>query len=351
MPSFLRFVPRVPEAGLARLLLGAPGSGAGPAAGGAPIAPVPAVPPSPAAPDARPGPSGREAPEQRAPDARSRAAGRPAGTVDSAAAATSPPQAHAAHAQDLARAISVADQLALFERALRRPRETAARERTHRHAEVAKRLLARFVDVEQRDPVRLLRALVAAAGREPQDRAASASTSTPSSSAHGSHRGPGQPAAGSPAEAAARAAHALGAEDLANLARRDAGEPELLAFAVPDGDRLATVYVRDEGRRGPRTSRPGDARHLSLGLELSRLGPVRVDLWFSGPDVRLRIGFAERAALDVATARRGVLDGALAALGLDVRLELVLDPERAVRAAHRSLAPAESTGPTVEELA
>jgi len=88
-------------------------------------------------------------------------------------------------------------------------------------------------------------------------------------------------------QAIARALTGLETEQLLHLARERGSDPAVLAFPVPDGEGWATARLRvpprarDQGSGGAPSDGIG---RVTLGVELSRLGPVRVDLVL-GPSV------------------------------------------------------------------
>ena len=89
-----------------------------------------------------------------------------------------------------------------------------------------------------------------------------------------------------------RALASLEAEQLLNLAREKAGEPVVLSFPFPDGDGWATARLavppRGEREEAPRGEGEAPFR-LSLGLELSNLGPLRADLTLARGVLSLRL--------------------------------------------------------------
>jgi flagellar hook-length control protein FliK len=111
-------------------------------------------------------------------------------------------------------------------------------------------------------------------------------------------------------EAAGHALASLETEQLLNLARERSGEPVVLSFPVADGDGWATarllVPARREREAEDAAAAPAPFR-LTLGLELSSLGPLRADLTLAPGVLALRILVTRADA-----ARR--LTGALAEL-------------------------------------
>ena len=86
-------------------------------------------------------------------------------------------------------------------------------------------------------------------------------------------------------ELVGRVLSGLEAEQLLNVARRNAGEPLVWSFPFPDTDGWTTAYLvhsrRDDGGRGGASAGGDDdqgAEHLTVGVKFSRLGAIRVDL-------------------------------------------------------------------------
>jgi len=104
-------------------------------------------------------------------------------------------------------------------------------------------------------------------------------------------------------ELASRTLGSLDLEQLLNAARREAGEARHYSVVVPDGDRWTTAELfflrRNSGRGdhgaegdGGREGGGGeDSFHVVVGVDFSRLGPIRADLLMRGDRlaVRLRI--------------------------------------------------------------
>ncbi|MSR60909.1 MAG: flagellar hook-length control protein FliK [Planctomycetes bacterium] len=137
-------------------------------------------------------------------------------------------------------------------------------------------------------------------------------------------------AAGGPPElheAVTRALSGLEAEQLLNAAREKAGEPLILSFPFPDGERWATARLAVPSRR-ERNSGGADEREepfrLTLGLELSQLGPVRADLALAPGMLSVRIlvtspELVRRIEPELANLRKRLGDGRRA-VELAVRL-------------------------------
>lgn len=127
-------------------------------------------------------------------------------------------------------------------------------------------------------------------------------------------------------ESVARALTSLEAEQLLNLAREKAGEPLVLSFPFPDGEAWATARLAVPSRR----EREGGAGEdevpfrLSLGLELTELGPLRADLTLTPTQLALRLlvtrpEVAERLEGELSELRAR-LSGGRRAVELHVRL-------------------------------
>ncbi len=137
-------------------------------------------------------------------------------------------------------------------------------------------------------------------------------------------------AGGQPSElrdAVARALTSLEAEQLLNLAREKAGEPLVLSFPFPDGEGWATARLAVPPRRERDGSEAGEDElpfRLSLGLELTELGPLRADLTLTPTQLALRLSVTRPAVATRLTgelaALRERLAGGRRALELHVRL-------------------------------
>jgi hypothetical protein len=97
-------------------------------------------------------------------------------------------------------------------------------------------------------------------------------------------------------EAVARALLAVEGEHLQNLVRREQGEPPLWLLPVPDGAGWAAVWFQERRRRGSSEADPaaggGATVRLSLGLELSGLGPLRADVALAPGRLWVRLAVA-----------------------------------------------------------
>lgn len=99
---------------------------------------------------------------------------------------------------------------------------------------------------------------------------------------------------GTPAEALARALTGLEAEQLLNLARRESHDAWHWSFPVPDEDgwRTAHLFYRvghdREGAGGSEHDGPHPHRFV-LGIEMSRLGPIRAELLLQDDMLGVRV--------------------------------------------------------------
>ncbi len=103
-------------------------------------------------------------------------------------------------------------------------------------------------------------------------------------------------------EAVGRALAGIEAEQLLNVARTHSGEPQIHSLPLPDGAGWATARLCVQRRR--RGSSEGeeprdDPTHVVVGVDLSRTGPIRIDLLASSTLLQVRI----QAALEPALAR------------------------------------------------
>jgi hypothetical protein len=117
----------------------------------------------------------------------------------------------------------------------------------------------------------------------------------------------------------------LEAEQLLNLARARAGEAELLSVPIADAGAWATARLLVP----PRRERAGEERlgdpppyRLTLGLELSHLGPVRADLVLYPGRLSIRIAAAQPATLERLRAALPRWSERLSAGGRAVEVEL-----------------------------
>jgi hypothetical protein len=147
--------------------------------------------------------------------------------------------------------------------------------------------------------------------------------------------------AGSLRDAVSRALSGLEAEQLLNVARRDAGEPLHWSFPLPDGDHWTTAHLlwtrqRDAGDSDDGTGRE-ETQRVAIGVQFSNTGPVRIDAFLrpGALNVRLlveRADVAERIRADVE-----VLTEALASTERTVQIAVGVAPPETVEIEARSM--------------
>lgn len=135
-------------------------------------------------------------------------------------------------------------------------------------------------------------------------------------------------AEGEPAlrEALARALDGLETEQLVNLARERSGEALVFSFPFADGGRWATARLLFFERHAHEESDEEHARatRLTLGVELSALGPVRADLTLTPATLFVRVTLVRPEVLAMLEAARGLLVRALGGASRAVELQLRL---------------------------
>jgi hypothetical protein len=127
-------------------------------------------------------------------------------------------------------------------------------------------------------------------------------------------------------EALARALDGLEAEQLVNLARERTGEALVFSFPFADGERWATARLLLPERRAREEGEEERERSLriTLGVELSALGPVRADLTLAPGTLFVRVTLVLPEVLARLEAGRALLVRALAGQGRAVELQLRL---------------------------
>jgi hypothetical protein len=90
-------------------------------------------------------------------------------------------------------------------------------------------------------------------------------------------------------ESARHALAGLEAEQLLNLARERMGEPLVLSVPIHDGHGWTTARFLVPPRRGKPEDEEATPFRMAVGVELSRLGPVRADLVLSPTSLVVRI--------------------------------------------------------------
>ena len=90
----------------------------------------------------------------------------------------------------------------------------------------------------------------------------------------------------------ARALSGLEAEQLLNVARHEAGEPLHWSFPMLDGENWMTAHLLwTENQAEHESAEDGDGEYqrISLGINFSKTGPVRVDAWMRSDRLNLRV--------------------------------------------------------------
>jgi len=115
-------------------------------------------------------------------------------------------------------------------------------------------------------------------------------------------------------DAVARALSGLEAEQLLNVARQEAGEPLHWSIPVPDGDNWKTAHLlwsENQGEQEPGEEGEGEYQRISLGINFSKTGPVRVDAWMRSDRLNLRILVEREPVADLIRAGAEALTEAL----------------------------------------
>jgi hypothetical protein len=121
-------------------------------------------------------------------------------------------------------------------------------------------------------------------------------------------------AGGPEREAVARALAGLEAEQLLNLARRQAGEPWIWSLPVPDVEGWTTARLWVERREREAEDGAEDAARVVVGATFSALGPVRADLFATRSSLVVRLLVTREAAAERLRAGIAELTSALDAL-------------------------------------
>lgn len=132
-------------------------------------------------------------------------------------------------------------------------------------------------------------------------------------------------------EAVARTVAGIEAEQLLNLARREFGEALHWSLPVPDHGRWATahfLYQRGEG--GGEGADPESGTRLVVGVDFSRLGPVRADILSKAGRLTVKLSVAQAALAQRLRSDLGELSEMLGGEAQSVRLSVVeSDPHEA----------------------
>ena len=118
-----------------------------------------------------------------------------------------------------------------------------------------------------------------------------------------------------------------------NAARREFGEPLTFGFAIPDEHgRFATAQLVGDERGGGATSESGAGScHVTVGVDLSALGPVRADLAVRADQVAVRLTVADPAVAQRIRLRAGELEALLGSEGRRVLLAVAEGTEEEAR--------------------
>ena len=130
--------------------------------------------------------------------------------------------------------------------------------------------------------------------------------------------------AGPAREAVMRALAGLESEQLLNVARHEAGEPLHFSFPVPDAGEWTTAHLLwTEGRKDDEAEGEGDdeeVQRISLGINFSKTGPVRVEAWLRPDSLNLKITLERKKVADVLRKRLDPLVAALEKVGRPVQI-------------------------------
>jgi len=130
-------------------------------------------------------------------------------------------------------------------------------------------------------------------------------------------------------EAAGRAVRALEAEQLRNLARQRLGEPLHIGFLVPEGAQAANAHLfvsarRDEAPDGKPIGEDQGER-VTVGVEFSRLGPLRAEVLLQHGRLHVRLGAARGATVTLLRGELEALGRQLSGEGRELSLSVVQD--------------------------
>lgn len=146
--------------------------------------------------------------------------------------------------------------------------------------------------------------------------------------------------------ALAQALRSIEAEQLINLARRESEQGWQAGVPVPDGEGFATAVVRApfcrvrrDGSRdeGPEADAEAPAGRISLEVDLSRLGPVRADLWLRSGELCLRVTCADETTALVLERELASARPELAPLAEVVRCTVAVDARAGSRSGAEDL--------------
>jgi hypothetical protein len=131
-------------------------------------------------------------------------------------------------------------------------------------------------------------------------------------------------------EAVTRALAGLESEQLLNVARREFHEGWHLSVPVPDGAGWATAHLfysePDHGEGHEEHHEGEDMHRLTVGIEFSRIGPLRADLGVRDDLVALRLRVTDEAVARRLRAEVPELVERLASGGREVRVSVAVAP-------------------------
>lgn len=127
-------------------------------------------------------------------------------------------------------------------------------------------------------------------------------------------------------EAAGRALRAVEAEQLRNVARDRLGEALHVPFLVPDGAGIANAHLRvpprpEEAQSEDDPEEPGE--RVTVGVEYSRLGPVRGDILLKHDRLHLRLSAVRPETVARLRAESAALERQLSVHGRELNLSIV----------------------------
>ncbi|MFT5286536.1 MAG: hypothetical protein ACI8TQ_002705 [Planctomycetota bacterium] len=140
--------------------------------------------------------------------------------------------------------------------------------------------------------------------------------------------------AGPAREAIARALSGLEAEQLLNVARRESGEPLHFSFAVPDSGEWTTAHLlwteRHDGDDENGEGEEEEVQRISLGINFSKTGPIRVDAWLRSDSLNLKITLEREEVADVLRKQLDPLVAALQKIDRPVQIIVGVGPAEEV---------------------
>jgi len=141
-------------------------------------------------------------------------------------------------------------------------------------------------------------------------------------------------------DAVVRTLAGLEAEQLLNVARHEAGEPLHWSFPVLDGDNWATAHLlwtERDPESEPGSEGDDEYQRVSLGINFSKTGPVRVDAWLRKERVNLRVLVEREPVAERIRSSAAVLSRALENSGRTVQIAVGVAPHEEVEIEARSM--------------